>query len=207
MRILKDHKYNSILYHARREFIRCGFKDASMRTIAKESHVGLSNIYNYFKNKDEIFTAVVNPAKEELFKFITRQHTEESIDFNKISTFGHQEEVIECYINLIGKYKEELRMLLYHSQGSSMENFRDAFTDHMTQVGHDYRELEKKYFPEANNISHFFIHAMASWMTSILGEIVTHDLNKRKIREFFREYFRFGFAGWCELTGIKGEAG
>jgi AcrR family transcriptional regulator len=179
-----------------------GFKDASMRNISKEAQVGLSNIYNYFKNKDEIFIAIVNPAKDELFRFITRQHTEENVDFSKASAFGHQEEAIEYYINLIDTYKEEIRLLLFSSQGSSIDNFRDALTDHITQVSYNYLELEKKYYPHANNVSHFFIHAMASWMVSILGEIVTHDLNKKKIREFFREYFRFGFAGWCELTGI-----
>ena len=127
MRVLKDDRYNSILHYTRREFVRYGFKNASMCTIAKESRVGLSNIYNYFKNKDEIFMAVVNPAKEELFKFITQQHTEKSIDFNKLSTFGHQKEAIDCYINLIGTYKEEYRLLLYHAQGLSFTNFRYGY--------------------------------------------------------------------------------
>jgi AcrR family transcriptional regulator len=207
MRILKGDKYNSILHNARREFIRCGYKDASMRTISKESQVRLSNIYNYFRNKDEIFMAVVQPAREKLFRFITERHAEKNIDFKKVSIFGHEEEVLEEYISLIYKYKEEFRLLLYHSQGSSMDNFRDALTGHMTQVSHDYMKLEKKYYPDVHPISHFFIHAMSSWMVSILSEIVTHDLSKQKIREFFREYFRYGYAGWCELTGIKWEAG
>lgn len=201
MRVLKDNKYNSILHASRKEFIYKGFKDASMRTIAKEANVGLSNIYNYFKNKDEIFLAIVKPAKDDLFSFITKQHSEESLDFNRMTTFGHQEEAIEYYIRLIYKYKDELRLLLYHSQGSSIGNFRDIFTDHITHVSYTYMELEQKYYPNAHKVSRFFIHAMSSWMVSILGEIVTHDLNKQKIREFFREYFRFGFAGWCELTG------
>lgn len=207
MKVLKDEKYNCILHIARREFIRCGYKDASMRSISKESQVGLSNIYNYFKNKDEIFMAVVLPAKEKLFRFITERHTEKSIDFKKMSAFGHQEDSVEEYISLIDTYKEEIRLLLYHSQGSSLDNFRDALTDHITQVSHNYMELEKKHHPNAHTISRFFIHAMSSWMVSILGEIVTHDLDKQKIREFFGEYFRYGYAGWCELTGIKGGAG
>lgn len=207
MKVLKDDKYDSILHSARREFIRCGFKDASMRTIAKESQVGLSNIYNYFRNKDDIFMAVVKPAKDSLFRFISEQHTEAYVDFNMTSVFGHQEDAIDTYILLIDTYKNELHLLLYQSQGSSMENFRDMLTDHMTQVSYNYRKLEKKHFPHASNVSNFFVHAMSSWMASIIGEIITHDLDKEKIREFFREYFRFGFAGWCELTGIKREAG
>lgn len=202
MRVLKDDKYNAILKTARQEFIMRGFKDASMRSISKKAKVGLSNIYNYFKNKDEIFLAIVKPVKDDLFTFITEQHAEGSVDSNRMSTFGHQEEAIEYYINLVYKYKEELRLLLHHSQGSSMGNFRDAFTDYLTQVSYDYMELEKKHYPDVNAISHFFIHAMSSWMVNTLGEIVAHNLSKQKMREFFREYFRFEFAGWRELTGV-----
>jgi len=201
MRLLKDDKYDSILEAARKEFIRKGFKDASMRDIAKNAGVGLSNIYNYFRNKDEIYLAIVKPVKDELFTFISRQHTEEYIDFHRSTTFGHQEAVIESYIDLIDRYHEELRLLLYRSDGSSVSGFRDAFTDHITQVSYNYMALEKKHFPNTKDVSRFFIHALASWMVSVLGEIVTHDLSKEKIREFFLEYFRFEFAGWRELTG------
>lgn len=179
-----------------------GFKEASMRSIAKKSNVGLSNIYNYFKNKDEIFMAIVKLAKDAMFTFITKQHTAENVDFEKTSTFGHQEEAIEYYINLVYRYKDEYRLLLYHSQGSSMDNFRETLTQHMTQVSYNYMELEKKYYASTHEISHFFVHVMSSWIVSILGEIVLHNLSKQKIREFFREYFRFSFAGWKELTGI-----
>lgn len=202
MRILKDDKYNSILLAARNEFINKGFKDASMRTIAQKANIGLSNIYNYFKNKDDIYLAIVGPVRTELFTFVTRQHTEENIDFESITTFGHKEDAIEYYIELIDKYKEELCLLLFHSQGSSMENFRDEFTEHLTQISYEYMKFEKKQYPDAKPISHFFIHALSSWMVSSLGEIVAHNLSKQKIREFFREYFQFEFAGWRGLTGI-----
>jgi len=202
MKILKDDKYQSILQAARKEFIHKGYKDASMRKIAKEANVGLSNIYNYFKNKDEIFLAVVKPARDDLFTFVTRQHSEKSIDFDKIAIWEYQEESIDLYIRLIHTYEEELRLLLFHAEGSSLRNFRNELTNHLTQVNYSYMELVKKYYPHAQDISDFFVHAMNSWMVSILGEIVMHKLERDKIRSFFREYFRFEMAGWLELTGL-----
>lgn len=201
MRILKDDTHKAILLAARKEFIGKGFKEASMRNIAKDAGVGLSNIYNYFRNKDEIFLAIVKPAKDKLFAFVTEQHTT-PMDFTACAPWGHHEESIEFYIQLIFEYKEEYRLLLYHAQGSSLENFRDMLTDHITQVSYNFMALEKKYYPHVLKISDFFIHAMSSWMTSILGEIVTHKMNRQKIRDFFYEYFRFSFAGWRELTGL-----
>lgn len=201
MRVLKDDKYNSILLSARTEFIAKGYKDASMRDIARQADVGLSNIYNYFRNKDEIYLAIVSPVRDRIFTFITEQHTEESIDRNRMAPMGHNEEAIEEYIGMIDRYRDEFRLLLFHSQGSSMEDFRNELTDHITIISHQYMVFEKNHFPQAGTVSDFFIHVQASWMVSILGEIVTHDMSKQKIRAFFREYFRYGFAGWRELTG------
>ena len=201
MRVLKDEKYNSILQAAREEFVGNGFKGASMRDIARRAGVGLSNVYNYFRSKDDLYRAIVVPVRRDLFAFIAEQHTEERFDFNRLSAFGHDDEVIDRYIDLIYTYKEELRLLLYRSEGSSMEGFRDLFADYLTRVSRDYMELEKKHYPNARRISPFFLHVMCSWMVGVLGEIVTHDLDRPKIRAFFEEYFRFEFAGWRELTG------
>lgn len=202
MRILSDDKYNSVLFAARNEFFSKGYKDASMRDIAKRANVGLSNIYNYFKNKDEIFLAIVNPAKNSLFTFIEKQHTEKNIDFELLSTIHYQEEFIEEYIQLLDKYREELRLLLYHSDGSSMQNFRDDFTEYLNHVSDKHMIIIKKHYMHANYISPFFIHSLCAYMVSIVGEIVTHKLSKEKMREFFREYFKHGTAGWRALIGL-----
>ncbi|MFV0418363.1 MAG: TetR/AcrR family transcriptional regulator [Dysgonomonas sp.] len=202
MRVLKDDKYKSILKAARKEFILKGFKDASMRIIAKDANVGLSNIYNYFTNKDEIFLEIVSPARDELFAFVKEKHTEKYIDFNFMSTLAYQEETVDVYIQLLMKYKEEIRLLLFYSQGSTMENFRETLTEYLTDVSNNHKAIVKSHYPQVHAVSSFFTHTLCAFMVSIVGEIVTHDMEKHKIREFFREYFRFQIAGWRELTGI-----
>lgn len=202
MRVLKDDKYRSILRAARKEFILRGFKDASMRTIAKDANVGLSNIYNYFKNKDEIFLEIVSPARDDLFAFVKDKHTEKYIDFNFMSTRAYQEETVDVYIQLLIKYKEEIRLLLFYSQGSTMENFRETLTEYLTDVSNNHKAIVKNHYPQVQEVSSFFTHTLCAFMVSIVGEIVTHDMEKHKIREFFKEYFRFQIAGWRELTGI-----
>lgn len=202
MRVLRDDKYRSILGAARKEFIQKGFKDASMRTIAKDANVGLSNIYNYFASKDEIFLEIVSPARDDLFSFVKEKHTEKYIDFNFMSTLAYQEETVDVYIQLLIKYKEEIRLLLFQSQGSTMENFRETLTEYLTDVSNNHKTIVKKHYPQVHDVSSFFTHTLCAFMVSIVGEIVTHDMDKHKIREFFREYFRFQIAGWRELTGI-----
>lgn len=202
MKLLKDDKYNAILSAARSEFVNNGFKDASMRVIAKEANVGLSNIYNYFKSKDDLFLAVVKPAKDDFYAFVREQHTNENFDFDRISTFGYQSEIIETYISLIDTYRDELYLLLFHADGSRLKGFRETFTDYLTQTSIYQMEIVRRRYPEAGEMSGFLVHTLSSWMVTILGEIVSHNLSKQRIREFFKEYFRFEIAGWRELVGV-----
>lgn len=200
MRVLKDDKYQAIFDAARKEFILKGFKDASMRNIAKEANVGLSNIYNYFGNKNEIFEEVLKPAKNELYAFIREQHSEDNIDYHRLTPFGHQEEAVDQYINLIYKYKEEYRLLLFYADGSSFSRFRESLITYLTGISFSYMDLEQKQYPNMKEVNPFIIHVISSWMVTLLGEIVTHNFNKSQIREFYRDFFRFEYAGWRELT-------
>ena len=51
MQYSKDDIQKEILKAAEKVFLENGFPKASMREIAQEAQVGLSNIYNYFKSK------------------------------------------------------------------------------------------------------------------------------------------------------------
>ncbi len=50
-----------LLETAREAFLEKGYKAVSMREISEKSGVGLSNIYNYFESKDELFKVVLTP--------------------------------------------------------------------------------------------------------------------------------------------------
>lgn len=64
MQYPKDDIQKEILKAAEKVFLENGFPKASMREIAQEAQVGLSNIYNYFKSKDDIFRTVVRPCNQ-----------------------------------------------------------------------------------------------------------------------------------------------
>ena len=56
---------NKIIDAAREVFSRYGFKKATMDEIAFSIHMGKSSLYYYFKNKEDIFEAVIE--KESIF--------------------------------------------------------------------------------------------------------------------------------------------
>ena len=61
MQVKKDYTREHIAEIAKQVFLKDGYAKASMRDIAKGAGIGVSNIYNYFKSKDELFRHIVRP--------------------------------------------------------------------------------------------------------------------------------------------------
>jgi len=65
----------AILAAAERTFGRLGFHDAKMADIAAEAGVAAGTVYNYFKNKDEVFASILLRGQEQVMA-IQSGHTE-----------------------------------------------------------------------------------------------------------------------------------
>ncbi|MBI9065508.1 MAG: TetR/AcrR family transcriptional regulator [Marinilabiliaceae bacterium] len=200
MQTQKDNIRQITLDEARREFLDNGFKDTSMRTIAKNAGVGLSNIYNYFKNKDELFLEVLKPLLSKLKSVMAAHNSPENLSLNIFESTDYQRENIDMFVGLVEQYRPDLKLLLYKAYGSSLQDFRETFTNESTIVGMEYLYKMKEKYPHINaNISEFFIHTMSSWWLTIMGEIVTHNLTHDETEQFITEYMTFGTAGWHKL--------
>jgi len=204
MQIQKTDIRKQILKAARNEFLEKGFKDASMRSIAKKSGVGLSNIYNYFRNKDEIFREILSGLLSRMDKMMEEHNSPKYISIDIFSSEEYMRSQIDMFVELIDNYKEEFRLLLFKSSGSSLENYREEFIESQTRVGKEYIVLMKEKFPSINGgVSDFFIHTMSSWWMSIISELVMHELSHQDLERFIREYLEFGTAGWKKIMQVN----
>lgn len=86
MQKLKDDVRDRIIAAAVAEFSRGGYEKASMREIGKAAGVSVSNTYNYFRNKEELFESIVRPVYETV-KNIFRQSLMQSV--KKLSSGGN----------------------------------------------------------------------------------------------------------------------
>jgi len=195
-----------ILDVSKQEFFKHGFNDASMRNIAKKAGVGLSNIYNYFHNKDDLLRETLAPLLMAFDKMFDEHNTPEKISLDLLNSEEFLHNNIDMLVNFVAHYRDELNLLLFHAHGSSLENFRDEFTRRYTKTSLEYLAKMKKKYPDINgNVSTFFMHTAGSWWLSTIGEIVTHnELSRAELEQFIAEYMIFGTAGWRDLMGAVG---
>jgi AcrR family transcriptional regulator len=147
MQIQKEDIRKTILLTARNEFLDKGFKDASVRSIAKKSGVGLSNIYNYFRNKDEIFREVLSVLLTALDAITEEHNSPENISYYVFDSEEYMSRQINMFAELIDNHKEDFRPLFFKASGSSLENYREEYTAIHATIGKEYIRLVKEKYP------------------------------------------------------------
>ena len=110
--------------------------------------------------------------------------------------------LIKEYLSL-NKHRDRLFLLLFRAQGTSLEKFKDDFSDRSTAEVKRYFIRMKQKYPQINiDISDFTIHLHTVWMFTMLEELVMHRKEPQEIEKIVTEYMIFSTTGWKEL--IKG---
>ncbi|MGC3979542.1 MAG: TetR/AcrR family transcriptional regulator [Paludibacteraceae bacterium] len=204
MQIQKEEIRLKIIDIARDEFIINGFQDASLRVIAARAGITLSNIYNYFKNKDDLFTEIIKPTLEVIEQQMLDHNSEQNMTIDYFRSEQMQQTELLKMVALIESHRTYLQLLLFKSTGSSHANFREDMIRSSTLTGQEYLLVMKEKYPEISiDISPFFIHFMGSMWVNIMSEVVSHSLSHEQITKFISEYIAFGTAGWERIMKIK----
>lgn len=204
MQIKKENIQQSVLNIARQEFLENGYENTKMRTIAQKAGVGLGNIYNYFKNKDEIFIQILEPVLNALTEIIQEHNSNANLNIGIFESQEYIQEKTQTVVKLILEFKEELRILLFMSHGSSLADFKEHYIDEHTKTGLEYLRLMKERHPHINiDVSDFFVHTMCSWWIGTLGELVMHDLPREELERFISKYTEYSTAGWKKIMRVE----
>ena len=208
MQTKKESVHEQIAAAAKEVFLRKGFMKTAMHDIAKGAGVGVSNIYNYFRSKDELFRYIVTPLIVEMERMLQEHHNTRYQDqFQKYANEGSDEmmkEHMQAYIRLIGNHKDEMKLILYKAQGSSLENFIDDYTEECTRQVVEFMDDYKRKRPQTGMVrTRFTYHVHTVWMFSFMSEVIKHRLTFDEMEKAVEDYVQFEFAGWSEVMKIE----
>lgn len=200
MQVLKDDIKKRIIQVSRQLFRKKGFRDTTTREIADAADITLSNLYHYFKSKDELFQYLLQPVIDTLEDMLYEYHGEEGDDVTSMTDEGYVERAVNDYLHLISGHKSGLKLLLFKAQGSSLENYKEHYVNMSTkQVVNWFHDMQRKHPELEMDISEIFIHLNAVWMFTLMEEILMHDLSEDDTKKVISEYVKFQVIGWRKM--------
>ena len=124
MPIDKTANHEKIVAAAKKEFLTYGFTDASMRHIAEEAGMSASGLYKHFAGKEEMFSALVDPAYRglmDLFR-LESDDQEKNIGTGELSAWEADRDA-RMALTYIYDHLDAFRLIVCKSRGTKYENY------------------------------------------------------------------------------------
>lgn len=203
MQVLKENIRRQILEAAGQLFAQKGYAKTSMREVAARAGVGVGNLYHYFSGKDELFCQLLQPVLSAFEDMLHRHHGMCGEDIMQMKSENYLKECINEYVTLIDRHRHLLNLLLFHAQGSSLERFREDFTDRSTEIVKVwFADMQTRHPAIHTCVSDFIIHLHTVWMFTLFEELLMHAVRGREMENILHDYILFEIEGWKAITRI-----
>ena len=127
MQVLKDELRHKILLEAQHLFLQRGYARTSLQMIAVKVNISKSNLYHYFKSKEDLFYELTDGAAEGLKKLILRLR-DKRFD-PRTGQREYQVLLTEEVLSLLLAEKYGLLLILEQAQGTRYESLRPGMID------------------------------------------------------------------------------
>lgn len=194
-----------LLESAKAEFAEKGYMKASLRKICAGAGVTTGALYFFFKDKEDLFTAIVGQPFDGL-KEIMLQHFDDERELLTSSDMlmlkehiddGHDEIAAALIHHLYSNY-DAFTLLLTKSQGSKFEGCVDEVVEMTETVYCAMAENMAKMLPNAR-VNTYMRHWLTHMIIDAFIHLFTHERDEQKALSNMRKIMNFLVRGWAEM--------
>ena len=201
MKMLKDEIREQILMVAREEFYQKGFQNTSMRVIAQKTGVSVSNIYNYFASKEEIFHEIADKASRSLDTLVKNLLTfREGKDFDDERFLEKFTEIVPASVfSLLQQYRIEIKIIIEGSERTKYAGVKNALIDALATY---FNENMKKNLGTRGGVSiehSFLMRVLAMNLVNGLIEIAKQYQSDAWAEENIKSLMRYHIRGMVQF--------
>lgn len=189
-----------IVLCAHQEFLQNGYIKANLRRIADNAKATTGALYAHFKNKEELFDALVREPAEELlsrFKEMHEQAQTASGEDTFVQTESVSSEGTDWMLEYIYEHFDTFKLIACCSEGTPYSRYIDQLIE--IEESTIKRTLPEDAFKATGD---FFIHVISSSGFRELFEVVAHDLPKEEAVRYMKKIKQFRYGGWREILGL-----
>jgi len=198
----KELHHDRILSAAAAEFLEYGFKDASMRRIASAAGMSASGLYKHFGSKEEMFSALVEPAYQELMALYRREESEQhkAIGAGDISAWDSGKDA-ELAMSCVYDDLDAFRLIVCRSQGTKYENFLHDLAVLEEETTMRFMGMLREQGVKLNDFSEKELHLLITANVNAVFQPVEHGFTREEALHYARTLDRFYTKAWKEFFG------
>lgn len=129
MQVLKSQVRENILSAAKKEFLKSGYNQASMRYIAAQSDITAGNIYRYFGSKQVLFDAVVFDVCKKLRSMLLSINFDVDSPLTREMYLHFKNQFVEEIAHEILSSRSEILILLNRADGTAYDSVTEEFIE------------------------------------------------------------------------------
>ncbi len=194
-----------ILECAKAEFLDKGYTDASLRAIAAAADTSTNSIYVRFKDKEGLFSAIVEPALNEMVeRFLKIQET-----FHNMPGEAQAELMPEYadggtaqLMDYMYEHLDEFRLLLDASYGTRFHNFVDELVRIEVEYTYKYLETVGATAQLGDSATQKLLHIVTTSRFESLFEVVRHGMSREEAAEYLELLSRYHRTGFMSVFNV-----
>lgn len=201
----KNPTLEKILDVARQEFMKSDYQNASLREIVKKAGLTTGAFYGYFKNKEQLFDALVSTEYEEMIQMY-QDKLDMFFDFSPEDQYENMVSVtFDCMKRLkdyMYDHYDAVKLILCHSDGTKYKDFVHRMAAMDVEATHDFAKTIETVSSESKRVNPVLEHILTSGMFTGFFELIVHDVPKEEADEYMKQLLDFYAAGWGKIMGF-----
>lgn len=198
--------YEDVINISKEEFLENGFLKASLRNIATKANTTTGSIYTRFRDKEGLFSAIVEPTASTLIAMFTE--IQES--FHKFTKEVQRQEVgeytthsLEELIDFMYEHFTECKLLLENAQGTQYEDFTNRFIDIEEDYTLKYIECIGCTISGNKKMDYDIIHMVTTAYFESFFEVIRHNMKKEEAKRYLKVVGQYHLAGFKAVFHIS----
>ncbi len=191
-----------LIESARAEFSEKGYTKASLRKICADAGVTTGALYFFFKDKEDLFAAIVEQPFEELKKILLGHFTTEkeiSLSAMYENIDGGHDELSAALIHHLYANFDAFMLLLTKSQGTRFERCVDDLVD---MIDKTYRAIAENIARQLPNkrVNSYMLHWLSHMMIDAFIHLITHEPDESRATVVMSRIMNFLVSSWIGLV-------
>ena len=194
-----------LLKSALAEFSEKGYMKASLRKICADAGVTTGALYFFFRNKNDLFAAIVDPPLKELCRLLNEHYmndAEEMVsDDQAVLTAEYHIEThggLDALVEYMYQYYDVFILLLTKAQGSEYENAVDMVVD-MTERGFRASADRAVQKMPGYHVDEYMLHWVTHISVDAYTHLLTHERDVEKAKLHMRRIMEFLINIWFTM--------